>query len=186
MAGRLLMAACAPSAVRRPAPVEQQIERTRIGGQIAPEQAARLEPDAPGPFELRLLHPSRRADAAAGQEVEQSAGRLDDADIGEMRGELLDEGLFVGNAERDPEIVRRQRVDLVDLGAQRLAAEVAVGVPDDLEVRIQLANAARPRRRSPPRPRRTCRRSGRRPAPCGRRRGTGRWSRRARAAASAT
>ena len=52
------------------------------------------------------------------------------------RGELLDKGLLVGNAERHPQIVRRQRVDFVDLGAQRVALQIAVGMSDDLQVRV--------------------------------------------------
>ena len=60
--------------------------------------------------------------------------------LDEMRREFLDKGLLIGNAERDPEIVRRQRVDLVDLGAQRFAAQIAVGMPDDLQVGIHLAD----------------------------------------------
>jgi len=88
-----------------------------------------------------MLHPHRRADAAARQEIEQPTRRLDDADIGEVGREFLDEGLFIGNAERYPEIVRRQRVDLGDLGPQRLAAQKAVATADDLEIGILLANA---------------------------------------------
>src|ERR1700743_1501181 len=90
--------------VRRPAAVEQQVERARIGGEIAPEQPARLEPDAPHPFQADILHPLRRAPAAAGEEVEQASRCLDDADIGQPRRELLDEGLLIGNAKPNPEI----------------------------------------------------------------------------------
>src|SRR5215216_5814770 len=93
-----------------PAVAAQQVQRARVGGQVAPEQPARLEPDAPGPFEAGALHPLWRAGAAAGQEVEQPAGGLDDADIGEPRAEFLDKGLLIGNAESHPEIIRRQRV----------------------------------------------------------------------------
>ena len=42
-----------------------EVERARIGGQIAPEQPARLEPDSPCPFEARVLHPFRGAAATA-------------------------------------------------------------------------------------------------------------------------
>ena len=66
--------------------------------------------------------------------------------LDKTRRELLDKGLLIGHAERDPEIIRRQRIDLVDLGAQRLATEIAVRVPDDLQGRMQrlwtLATAA--------------------------------------------
>src|SRR5262245_58141464 len=72
--------------------VDQQIERARISRQVAPEQAAGLEPDPPGRFEPDSLHPLRRAGARAGQEVEEPARGLDDADIGKPRCELLDEG----------------------------------------------------------------------------------------------
>src|SRR5262245_47590674 len=66
---------------RRPTVVEQQIEGARIGGQIAPEQPARLEPNSPGPFEADVLHPFGSAGAAARKEIEQAARSLDDADI---------------------------------------------------------------------------------------------------------
>ena len=124
--------------VRRPALVEQQIQRARIGGQIAPEQPARLQPDPPRPFQPGGLHPARRAGAASRQEVEQSAGCLDDADIEKTRREFLDKGLLVGHAERDPQIIRRQRVDLVDLGAQRIALQIAVRMSDDQQIRVHL------------------------------------------------
>src|SRR3954452_10654142 len=113
------------SAIKGPIAAEQQIDRARVGGQITPEQAAGLEQGAPGPFQPDLLHPSRRAGAATRQKVEQAAGCLDDADVGEMRGEFLDERLLVWHAQRNPEIIRRQRVDLVDLRAQRFATEIA-------------------------------------------------------------
>src|SRR4051812_2057479 len=101
--------------VRGPASVEQQKERARIGREIAPEQSARLEPDSPGPFEADVLHPLRRAWPASRKEVEQSARGLDDADMAQARCELLDQSLLVGHAECNPQIIRRQRVDLVDL-----------------------------------------------------------------------
>src|SRR5215207_4803448 len=87
-----------------------------------------------------MLHPDWGAGAAAGQEIEQPTRRLDDADIAEVGREFLDEGLFIGNAERHPEIVRRQRVDFGDLGTQRLAAQKAVATADDSEIWILLAN----------------------------------------------
>ena len=106
--------------------VEQQIKRARIGGQIAPEQAARLKPDPPGPFQSKVLHPLRRAGAAARQEIEQAPRGLDDSDIAKSRGILLDERLLIGNPKRKPEIVGRQRVDLIDLGAQRFARNLRI------------------------------------------------------------
>src|SRR5258708_34741842 len=93
---------------RWPALVEQQIQRTRVGGQIAPEQPARLQPDPPRPFEPGDLHPARRAGAASRQEVEQSAGCLDDADIEKTWREFLDKSLLIGHAERYPQIIARQ------------------------------------------------------------------------------
>src|SRR5258708_17285336 len=89
---------------RWPALVEQEIESARIGGQIAPEQPARLQPDSPRPFEPCDLHPARRAGAASRQEVEQSAGCLDDADIGQARREFLDKSLLIRHPKRDPQI----------------------------------------------------------------------------------
>ena len=53
----------------------------------------------------------------------------------EPRREFLDEGLFGGDAERQPEIVRRQPIDLVDLGPQLLAPEIAVAAADDPQAR---------------------------------------------------
>src|ERR1700732_2799435 len=79
-----------PIRSRTPIAVEQQIERAGVGGQIAPEQPAWLEPDSPCPFEAHILHPFRRARPAARQEVEQSARGFDDADIGQARGEFRD------------------------------------------------------------------------------------------------
>src|ERR1700693_4554336 len=113
-----------------PAPAEQEIERARVGGEIAPEQPARLEPEAPGPFQPGILHPSRRTGTASRQVAEQSARGLDDADIAKPGQKFIDKGLLVGNAEPDPEVVRRKAVDLVDLGAQRVATQIAVGTPD--------------------------------------------------------
>ena len=105
-----------------------------VGGEITPEQPARLKPNSPGPFEPRYLHPYRRPGSAPRQEIEQSAGGLDDTDIGQARREFVDKSLFVGNAERHPQIVRRQRVDFVDLGPQRLAPQIAVAASDDPQV----------------------------------------------------
>src|SRR3977135_2731223 len=119
MAGRSFMLA-----QWRPILVEKQIEREGIGGEIAPEQPARLKPDAPHPFESDVLHPSRRAGPAAGEEIEQSARGLDDADIGQAWREFLDESLFVGNAQRYPQIVRRQSVGFPDLAPQRVAPDI--------------------------------------------------------------
>ena len=59
-----------------------------------------------------------------------------------------------------------------------------MGGPDDPELRIHPSGHWRPPPRFPPRWRRTCRRSGRQLAPCGRRHGTDRWSQRVPAAAT--
>jgi hypothetical protein len=111
--------------------VEQQIERAGIGGQITPEQAARLNTHSPGPFQPHVLQPSRCTGPASRQEVEHSARSLDDADIGQARREFLDEGLFAGNTQRDPQAVRPQFVDFFDLGPQRLAPQIAMRASDD-------------------------------------------------------
>src|SRR6185369_16543879 len=92
------------SASGRPLAAEEKIECAGVGGQIAPEQAAWLEPGAPGPFESEFLHPLRRAGPAARQKVEKAARCLDNANIGQQRRVLLHECLLVGHAERDPEI----------------------------------------------------------------------------------
>src|SRR5579872_4287948 len=84
-----------PARFRIAAFVEQQIQRARIGGQISPKQPAWLQPNSPGPFQTHILHPLRRAGPAAGQEIEQAAGCLDDADIRQIRSEFRDKGLLV-------------------------------------------------------------------------------------------
>src|ERR1700728_5460296 len=75
--------------LRTAASVEQEIQRAGVCREVPPEQPAWLEPDAPGPFEACILHPVRRALAAAGEEIEQSARGLDDADFGQPRGGIF-------------------------------------------------------------------------------------------------
>ena len=41
--------------VGAPTAVEQEIERARVGGEIAPQQPPRLEPYPPGPFQPDVL-----------------------------------------------------------------------------------------------------------------------------------
>ena len=45
------------AAIAAAALFEQQIKCARVGGEITPEQSARLQPDPPGPFEPDFLHP---------------------------------------------------------------------------------------------------------------------------------
>src|SRR5260370_11388280 len=129
MAGpSLMLASRLPIDARGPIFVEQQIERAGIGGEITPEQPTRFQPDSPGPFQPNLLHPYRRPRLVARQEVEQSAGGFDDADIGQARREFLDKSLFVGKAESYPQTVPRPRGEFVDLCPQRIAPHITAAI----------------------------------------------------------
>ena len=96
-----------------------------IGLGITGKKPARLFFDPPSPFESNALHPSRRALAAARQEIEKASAGLNDADVAQAVSIGMTKFLFARDAERHPKDVRFQIIDLVDFVLKLLARKIA-------------------------------------------------------------